>query len=210
MILNVALNLKGQHVKGLCDTYTQKKEELVKALKVHNAGGAPPAYELAADLTALSPLLTPVDKLQEIIFDKLTNRRRAVMFATALAQAVHSLNDAIDDRNRLIDEYRTTGPHSQSKLFQFYFSIPDRAGTVDDRFGSAIRAINSYLDDCIFFAKSIADDLSAHGKKLESAFQKRYGEKAPSVGVLAIENEQFRRLLPDAKDYASWGSAESP
>lgn len=75
---------------------------------------------------------------------------------------------------------------------------------VDNRYGSAITAISRYTDDCIFFSKSVADDLSMHGKNLKSRFDRAFSCHAPSIGSLKVEKAEYAQLLPDLKEFPSW------
>jgi hypothetical protein len=206
LICNVFLGLKGQHIERLKTAYDRKKGELQEIIRRRDGGELPADFqwEFAADFQTLTPILTPVDKLQNLVFEKLTSKRRTIVFASMLSQTVHLLNDAFAERTRLIEEFRQSGPHSQAQLFQFYFALPDQQGTIDDRYGTILTAIHRYADDCIYFSKSIADDLSASGKTLERLFEKKFRSKAPSVGVMKIEKEEYLNLLPDAREYSSW------
>jgi hypothetical protein len=210
MIFNLCVNLKGQHVKQLKEVYDAKKNELFETIKKRNSGLLPPgiAFEFSADFQTLSPMSTPVEKLENIIIDRLTERRRAVIFASSLTQIIHALNGATTERNELIEEFRKSGPHTQEKLFQFYFSLPDQQGNVDNRYDSIVTAISRYTDDVIFFSKSIADDLSAHGRALGNNFESKFRTKAPSVGKLKVKDGQLG-LLPDPKEYSSWDGVQS-
>ena len=206
LICNITLGLKGQHIERLKVAYDRNKGELQEIIRRRDAGELPADFqwEFAADFQTLAPILTPVDKLQNLVFEKLTSKRRIIIFASMLSQTVHSLNGALAERTRLIEEFRQSGPHSQAQLFQFYFALPDQRGTVDDRYGSIITAIHRYTDDCIYFSKSIADELSVSGKTLDRLFKKKFQSEAPSVGVMKIEKEEYLKLFPDAKEYSSW------
>lgn len=210
MIFNLCVSLKGQHIKRLKETYDEKKAELLECIGMRDAGTIPTetVFEFAADFQTLMPLTTPVEKLENIIIERISNRRRSVIFSSILSQIMHSLNGAIVERNMLIEEFRKGGPHSQSELFKFYFALPDHGGNTDDRYGSIVNAIFRYTDDCIFFSQGIADDLGAHGKKIEKSFESKFGLKAASVGRLIVKEEQ-RELLPNANEYSSWDGVRS-
>lgn len=210
MIFNLCVTLKGQHIKRLKETYDEKKAELLECIGMRDAGTLPAGtiFEFAADFQTLMPLTTPVDKLENIIVERITNRRRSVMFSATLSQIMHYLNGAITERNALIEEFRKGSPHSQLDLFKFYFALPDQSGNTDDRYGSIVNAIFRYTDDCIFFSQEIADDLSAHGKKVEKSFESKFGLKAASVGRLIVKEEQ-RELLPNTNEYSSWDGVRS-
>ena len=101
------------------------------------------------------------------------------------------------------------GAHSQAQLLQFYFGVPDQRGMVDNRYGGTVEAIYRYADDCIFLSKSIADDLSMHGKNLKVRFEKQFRGHAPFVGSLKVEKKEYREFLPDQKEYLSWDGLRS-
>jgi hypothetical protein len=205
MIFNVCLTLKGQHIKALKETYDRKKNEFEDNTRRHNAGEPGLSYQLRADFETLLPIAVPIEKLENIVLEKLTNRRRAAIFSTMLTQTVKSLNEALAQRNRLIEDFRITAPHSQDETLQFYFGVPDQqTRTIDSRYGATIDAIHLYTDCCLYFSKAIADDLSMHGKNLKNNFLKKFKGNAPTIGSLKIEKDEYRRLLPDPREYASW------
>lgn len=208
MIFNVCFGLKKQHVKKLKEAYDEKKNEYLEVSRKRAAGATDLMYELKADFDALTPISVPVDKLQNIIIERVTNRR-AVIFSSMLSQLVQSLNEALVVRNQLSEEFRASLPHSQIQLLQFYFGIPDHHGMIDNRYGGSIEAIYRYTDDCIFFSKSVADELSMHGKSLRGRFKKRFRGDVPTVGTLKIENKEHAILLPDPKEYSSWDGVPS-
>ncbi len=206
VICNGCLALKSQHVKALRENYDEKKTEFMKFFELHKAGMLPPdsTFELRADFQTVPPRIAPVAELKNILFDKLPGRRRAMIFSSLLAQSIESLNSSLAERSRLVEEFRNSGPHSQAELFHFYFGLADANGVVDNRYGGIVAAIYHYLDDCIFFSKGIADDLSDYGKTLHASFNKKFKEKLGPVGELKIEKEEYRKLLPDEGEYASW------
>jgi hypothetical protein len=206
MICNVCLSLKGQYINDIYNTYEQKKLEFLKFRDQRAAGTLPAGsvFELEANFQTVSPITTPVEDLKSIIFENISGNRRSVIFTSMLSQSLRLLTEAIGERNRLIEEYRTSGPHSQAELFHFYFAVRDPAGNIDNRYSGIVTAVYRYVDDCIFFSKSVADELSAHGKIVSALFNKNFNERIGSVGELKITKKEYQDIMPDRKEYASW------
>jgi len=121
-----------------------------------------------------------------------------------LTKEISSATAAFVERNRLIEEFRTSGPHSQTELFRFYFAVRDQAGNIDNRYNSIVTAVYRYADDCIFFGKSLADELTVHGKTIAGLFGKKFNEQIGSVGELKITKKEYQEIMPDTREYASW------
>jgi len=210
LICNTTLGLKAQHIQQLKSTYDRQKSEVQEILRKRAAGELPPDFqwEFAANLQTLSPVATPIEQLQNLVFEKSTNSRRAIILVSMLTQAERFLNTSLNERTRLIEEYRASGPHSQAQLFQFYFALRDERGTIDDRFGTNLTAIYRFTDDCIYFSKALAETLSTNGRRLEERFKRECRGSAPSVGILKIESEEHLKALPDAKEYSTWDAVK--
>lgn len=203
MILNLSIGLKRQHVKRLKEDYDAKHLELLEVMHRRESGESNASFEFSGDFQTLAPISTPIDELQTLLFDNISPNTRTVVFGAILLQSINSLNNALVERIRLVEEFRRIAAPTQGQVLRFYFGLPDNAGNVDNRYGSAIVAISQYTDDCIFFSKSIADGLTKHGKALQTDLTKSFKGKAPLVGFIKIEGEDAK-LIPDSKNYSSW------
>jgi hypothetical protein len=158
LICNAFLGLKAQHFQRMKATYDRQKNEVEGIIRRQDAGELPVGFQwdFSADFTTLSPTVTPIEKLQNLVFEKLANSRRATILVSMLTQTIHALNNALLERTRLAEDFRTSGPHTQAQLFHFYFALPDQRGTIDDRFGTNFTAIYRYGDDCIYLLQQVA------------------------------------------------------
>src|ERR1700682_4983933 len=206
MICNVCLGLKGHHIDRMYKSYEQKKNEFLRFYEQHRAGPLPAGatFELEADFQSVPPITTPAEDLKNIVFSKTPGSRRSVIFTAMLSQSLQLLNESINERNRLIEEFRTSGPHSQAELFHFYFAVRDQSGNVDNRYNSIVTALYRYVDDCIFFSKSVADELTVHGKKIARSFNKQFNGQIAPVGELKISKKEYQEIMPDKAEYADW------
>ncbi len=138
-----------------------------------------------------------------IAFEKINANSGVAILVPTLVQAINHFNTAIADRNALIEEIRTSRPHNDQKLAQFYFGLPDAQGNIDDRYGSAINALSRYIDDCLFFSKTIADDLASHGRELQDQFKHKFPSEKVDVTSFGVA-EIYREFLPPPSSYPGW------
>jgi hypothetical protein len=84
-----------------------------------------------------------------------------------------------------------------------YYGLRAQGDIIDDRFQSNIQALHAQTDDCIFFARKLADDLLNYGTRLRrrNAWKYRLG-----IPKMVREDWKFvdKGLMPDESLYANW------
>ncbi|MEA2876765.1 MAG: hypothetical protein QOF14_1961, partial [Hyphomicrobiales bacterium] len=111
-ICNKAMSLKRQHVLPVRERYEQARRDFDKARIANaNRGGGPPlVYTLHADLETLTFPKMPTELLERQLFEKIAIRGRALAAAVDLVGVIDGLEQAIEQRNDLINEFRAAAP----------------------------------------------------------------------------------------------------
>lgn len=205
-ICNSFLSLKKQHIKSLKETFDQQKKAL-DDFKIGRRNGTvdkDQAFEFQADFPTITPLLIPTDVLQSIVFENISLNGRPLSLATTLTQTAYSVNDSLQKRNQLIDEYRAKSPLPDNILVPIYFGLPDGNGHIDNSYPATIDAIYSQTDDCIFFSNLLSQDLVQHGEEIRKGYIKKFGKTVPTINKPDFTKAEQSGLMPDAKNYVDW------
>ena len=196
-IANAHLGMKRQHIKRLRDTYDEERKNLNLFLDAKKAGRVPPqqVYEFQADMMTLKPTYSPMEKIQELIFDKISSQGAVLFTAPTLFAAYQSLNESLIERNEIITEWKT---HPPKDLVAVYFGLP-QGRTVDVRYQNIVDAIYLQTDDVIAFSKMIADELIKHAISQKEIFERKFRATGPEVSKFQI-SDALDDLLPLASE----------
>ena len=205
-ICEFALRLKTSGVQALKASFDRQKAAFVE-LQERLRGDEviqPNQFEIRADLQTITPFPMPSDVLQNFVFEKITLQGRPHQLTLQIPAVWHSLSEAIINRNQIISEFKemyglgNMPPH-------IYFGTPDQRGHVDARYSTSIEAIYQQIEDCIWFAKTLGEDLQQHGQTVRTAFMSRFGRRsAPRVTKVDLTRAAERELLPPDQNYADW------
>ena len=206
-ICNSFLGLKKQHIKSLKETFDQAKKDLEyfrnKQNKMPDRIGE--VFEFQTDFQTITPLLTPTDVLQTLVFEKMSLKGRPLSLTITLTQTIYSLNDSLQNRNQLIDDYRVNSPIDENVLALIYFGLPNEKGHIYKNYPDTVDAIYTQTDNCIFFSNLLWQDLVAHGEYIQKKFIKEFGKKnAPIISKPDFTKAEQDGLMPDSKNYADW------
>lgn len=196
-IANTHIAMKRQHIKRLKDAFIEEKERLDLFLQAKRAGTVPPqqSYNFSADLQKLKPHHSPIERVQQIIFDQLSPSA-AVLFTTpVLVGASQQLNETLEERNALIESWNTNPPKD---FIAEYFGLP-QGSRVDERYKSTIMAISALNDDVIAFSTMIADELHEHAIEQRTRFKRKFRRDVPNVNKFDFRG--VSDLLPDQDQY---------
>jgi hypothetical protein len=194
-ITNRALALKRQQIRPM----KQRHDEAVAAYHAHQG-----PLELSLDLQTISQLKFPDTPLEKIVFEKCAVGVKALAAVTSLSGAIDDLRNSIDFRNDLISEFREKrAAMTELDRIQLYVGAP-RAGEVDARFVTNIRALSHQTDDCIFFSSLLADELMHYGNKLRSRNRLKFRLGMPRLLPVDWKIAREASLIPDEAEYANW------
>ncbi|MTD94722.1 hypothetical protein GIW81_10305 [Hyphomicrobium sp. xq] len=205
-IANTSLSLKAQHVRGMAQGYVRLRNEFGAFEDRQRSGLNPPnaEFHVPMELNTLEELVLPLDRLQLVASEKLSLPTRPSATVFTLIANAHSLNGSIRERNKCIEEFRTTAPHTHQERVQWYFAHPDGEGSVDARYASFMEAIPQQLDNCIFYSKLFIEDVAVHGERYRAALKKEFGITAPRMTTPSFAAAEAGGLMPRAEGYTEW------
>ncbi|WP_449439591.1 hypothetical protein [Pseudomonas migulae] len=210
-IANMALAIKKQHTKELFESYqatcadyeTHKKQILAGQLDKKTP------FTLECNLIALPEVTTPIEKLQEIIFDSMANAGYSISITSALIEAINSFNTAIVRRNELIKNYKSGQIPDGATVNQLYLGLEYKPGTISREYGDNIQAIHECNDDVIFFSVRLCEEIENHCHSLIKRYKKRLRGDPPKIAKTNFDKAKIGGLLPDESDYEGWTSGFS-
>ncbi|MBB3381549.1 MULTISPECIES: hypothetical protein [unclassified Rhizobium] len=204
-ICNVYGSQKKQHALPMLESIEKIRAERDAIAEKNKVLSAPLSLVLQSplDLRTISPVKTPIELLERLVFEKIAMQGRGLAAFNALVGAVHNLNAAIDFREALlIDFKRQNLPSDQS--IPFYLGDRNSVGHSDTRYPDSVKAINLYASDCIFFAKTLAEDLSRHGAAVRKKHSSWFRDSLPKLSEMDLSPMLKAGLLPPDKDYENW------
>jgi hypothetical protein len=202
-ILQIFIGLKQQHVGPMLDRYAKQQKAYVEGVPEAKQASQAQVVRIQFDLQTLSPVRTPTEALERLVFEKISFRGRGPSAAVDLIASIDSLAKSIAYRNELVEELRIAKvPHPQ--LAQKYFGVPTSEGVVDERLQSNLRGIYEQTDNCIFFSRQLADDLVAYGKRLWRRHRWKYLRPLPKMAITDWSLAENAGLIPSNEQYAQW------
>jgi hypothetical protein len=86
------------------------------------------------------------------------------------------------------------GKISHTELITMYFGLPGRTGHIDTVYPDKMEAICNNIDNCIFFIKTLAEELMEHGRKIS----KEFGRRSPKIHKIDLTRAEQAGLIPDS------------
>ena len=205
-ITNRFASLKRQHVRDMRDRYEQARQDFEAAWNAPSPGASaqPRVIDVLADMQTITPVKVPIELLERNVFEKMSIRGRALVVTTELTGAIDGLERSIKYRNDLIAEIQQGPAPTPRALAERYFGLRNAGGRIDERFGMSIAAIFNQTDDCIFFSRILADDLSAYGRKLRRRYIWRFRSRFPKFVPADWSTAEAAGLIPPEAQYANW------
>ncbi|MGH6736806.1 MAG: hypothetical protein ACRECX_12145 [Methyloceanibacter sp.] len=204
---NRLLGLKKQHVRPMRDRFAEVEQEHQRHVVARRGQRGPdaPVFELHADLQTLTPPKISVETLEQLVFEKMRIRGRGLVAAVEFVGAFDGLEKSIAYRNALIAEIQSAAPPLTGRqLAERYLGLQTERGVVDERFRVSIKAIFEQTDDCIFFVRTLADDLLAHERKLRRRYAWRYWLRVPKLKPHDWSKAEAHDLIPPHEQYEDW------
>jgi hypothetical protein len=203
-ICNKFLGLKRQHILPTYTEYRRSREEFMRLRAMFERGEHIPIPEFRADLRTISPIWVPTQSLERQVFEKISIRGRALAAAVDLVGATDGLEKSIRYREELISEIKQQSPWQPLPLALKYYGLRTPDGVIDERFQSNLLALHAQTDDCIFFARTLGENLFEYGSQLRRRNAWKFAFALPKM---ARENWAFAEaagLLPDPGLYENW------
>jgi hypothetical protein len=163
-ICNRFAGLKRQLVLPMKQRFDKVQSEHKKFLNMPKATRE--AFTFAADFQTLTPLITPAEALQKMIFEKTSIRGRALVAGVDHVAIIESPRLTIEARTELSSEIRNRKDKTDADIAALYLGIKTSDGHIDERYRTNLEAIYLQTDDCIFFSRTLASDLVTYGNSL--------------------------------------------
>jgi hypothetical protein len=207
-ICNKFLSLKSQHVAPIYEDYQEGRRKFIEVRNAFAAGDHTRTAEYAANLRNITPMWLPTESLERQIIEKISIRGRGLAAAIDLISAVDGLTRTIDTRNELVSAcYRAPQPVTPGDRLEFalkYFGVANSRGIIDESFSSNVEGLYRQTDDCIFFSKTLADDLFEYERRVRRRYIWRFHLGVPRLVREKWEFPEMLNLLPKESDYAKW------
>lgn len=199
-IFNSFCSIKNQFIKDLRENYDVQLYECHQHRRLVEAGEIPAQpFIYQADLLELTPIQTPIETLKNLSLGQISINTRAVTFLLTLSQSIDNYNKSLEFRNKII--YKCRGLEgNQSQIAKIYFGLPNEDGSIDKSYPDTIEGLYKLTDDCIFFSKTLCENLTTHGHSLA----KSYGKNSPLIPKIQPAKAESLGLLPNEKNYKDY------
>ena len=199
-ILNLALNLKEQHLQSLKTEYDELTEKYDE-IRTINKG----VLEASLKFFSLQSINFPTELLNKYIYEKLALGAEGILTTLTLERATQGLALSIRLRNVLCDEFQNKKFESFEHKLSVYLGLVYN-DNVDERFRHNVEALSAQTDDCIFFAKHLSEIIySAEEKiRLKKVYYFLPGRKSFRINWSQPER---KGLFPPASNYSNWTGA---
>lgn len=205
-ICNSFLNLKEQHTKPLKDKHDLQKSAIDAHRQGVQEGEIPREAQIEVgqvDYRTLTPFTVPYPTLQTIVFEKLSVKGRSRPITAVLVQSIQSLDTLTNARNEYIKEFRAADLTTDERV-RLIFGLPDDNGNMDTTYGDLLEGMSSQADDCIFFSRTLCNDLVEYGEGARKQFVQRFRGKCPSVSKPDFKKAEDKGLMPAEDEYEDW------
>lgn len=198
-----------QHVKPMKETFdTDRAAAAALMTAPQRQPGTSPAH-FTTDLKQLYGPSLRTDTLQQLLFGHVTNER-ALKLIIVLTQSATNVQETNAQRNKLVEQFRTSGINQNTLMLFHYFGFPSPAGQTDDRYNSLLSGLHGALHDGIYFSRHLAQMLVEHADALAKQYKKRFGKPVPVALELDFSRLDEWGLMPDKAKYADFDALLNP
>jgi hypothetical protein len=201
-ICNRYIGLKRQLVLPMKQRFGQVQSDHKKFLNMPKATRG--AFMFDADFQTITPVTTPAEALQRMIFEKTSIRGRALAAVVDLVGVIESLRLAIESRTQLSSEIRNKKDKTDADLAAMYLGLKTSDGHIDERYRTTVEALYLQTDDCIFFSRTLASDLGTYGNSLRRRYLWRYWLWLPKMQDADWSMAEASGLIPPDSQYDTW------
>jgi hypothetical protein len=205
-ICNVALSLKRQFVRDICETYFAKRRELEQFRSRRATGQQHPdiPFDCRVDLRTVQMPHMPIDVLRDQLYERISVNGRPLATVATLSGSVAALSETLEKRRELIERIRVLGTDDEAQVPAIYFGLPYAVGHTTTEFPDSIEALQRLTDDVIFFSELLSIDLIAHGEHLLAQYKKISRANKEKISKTDFTDARNKGLMPNPVDYADW------
>ncbi len=198
------LNIKLQIVKPLVDLFEAERGRIIAAVTRPELRKEPIKF----DLQTFNLIKTRVEDLSSLVFNRIAAPTRPAMVTPILTRTIQAIEVYMDDRNRLIDDFRhkyfDTGIGMDPVV---YFGLPTDHGA-DMRYANLLSNISMYTDDAIYFSKMIGDDLRRYAGALKDTLPDRFKPQVPII--VSADFSRRADIMPNPEKYKDYENIYMP
>jgi hypothetical protein len=201
---NTLMMLKRQHIQPLCEKYKSDRADCLKALEQSKSKPATGPYYIQADLKTYTLPKLPLRALTQMVYSEIAPNGKGISALAMLEQSDVGFAQVTSRREDLVARFqRNEIPANQFHCH--YFGIKDWTGHVFGEYRDLMSAIESYLDDMIFFAGLLTEELQNHAELVEKKLvELNKRRKAPTVNAVDFSSSLSSGLMPEKENYADW------
>jgi len=192
------LNEKHQIVKPLVDLFTDERQRFEDA---HKPPGPRGEIRFNLDLRSYNLNRTPIEQLEEIVFNQISAPTRPMSVVSILARTIQGLEAFVQERNELIREFRAVQKAEKALDAFAYFGLVTDKGA-DQRYSSTLSNLADYTDDAIHFSKMIGDDLRKYAIALRDTLPSRTKPLAPII--VSADFSKRDDVMPNPEKYKDY------
>jgi hypothetical protein len=154
------------------------------------------------EMNKLTPVTIPIGALENFIYSMNVADSRALSALSRIEGALAELNQALEMRNQLIDEFRAGGLDVEDYTLRYLGQFKED-GSVDTLYSSTMDAIEQYTDDLIFFSVYVVERLKNHSKALRGSLGSWRESTIPKIDI-DLTPARTSGLVPEDVEYESW------
>lgn len=200
---NIILAVKRQHVLPLKEDFERIRVSYANHKAMRKAGAQLAPFHFIVDMRSLTLPATPHVALEKMIFEKTLARGRALAALVTLVGSIDGLAISFKARNEIIEGRRTAQWNDQERL-EFVLGLRTANGVIDERFPSNIAGIVAQTDFCIFYAKTLANDLADYANTLRSKYSWFYLLRMSKIDKTDWSYAEKLGLMPNDDEYRDW------
>ncbi|MER9014518.1 hypothetical protein [Mesorhizobium sp. M0898] len=205
---NNFMSLKSQHLMGMLERFRETEKNVQAHLQRILASKPSDKFEpiaCAMELHTLPISKVPIERLETVVFEKITVDTKTLNLVIEIHKAIDALNTSIRTRNELIQKWLGEGPTVNDSVRTIrYLGIHTDKGA-DETYKQTLFAIEKYCDDCIYFTTRLDVELNKRGNKMRR-YRFPFFNPLPQIAEADFSSERAQRLMPDAKEYEDWES----
>lgn len=204
-ICNTALGLKKQLVAPMFNKFQESRTIFLNFQEQLRTGQYQGDAQLVveADLKAFMAPVLPSEALRSLVFDRINVYGKPLSLVSLIENAGVGLSQAIAERNRLIEDFKTNQSGNSNWAF-YYFGEQLPSGHTHREYADIVEAIYSYVNDLIFFSAQLCVELENHGQQLSGQFKAKFRKEAPVISSPDFSGPRGNGLFPPDEDYRSW------
>lgn len=158
-----------------------------------------PVFNLQIDFRSLSLPRVSAAELRNVLIDKLPAVASIINLSVVIQGVVDTVRESMAKRGQMFSYLRQLPPPVRADA---YFGLRVSEDMIDERYSDLMIAIETGVDDAIYFSLLAIDFLGVHGEKL----QKQYGANAPELARVTHATLE-EGVLPDRRNYDDWEKA---